>query len=287
MIKNKKQVKPYWIRTAIPNSSNIKRLKMTLRQHHLHTVCEEAICPNLNECFTKGTASFMIMGKICTRRCPFCDVVHGRPAPLDNQEPEHLAKTIADMNLNYVVITSVNRDDLRDGGASHFIQCIQAIKKISPKIRIETLVPDFRGRMDKALALFQSSPPDVFSHNLETVPRLYATVRAGANYEESLILLKRFKFQHPNCLTKSGLMLGLGETEDEVENTLEDLRAHDCDVLTLGQYLQPSLKHLPVFRYVPPSEFEVLGNTARKMGFKYVNSAPMVRSSYHAADLFN
>jgi len=287
MLKNKRQVKPHWIRTAIPNSSNIKRLKTTLRQQRLHTVCEEAICPNLNECFAQGTASFIIMGKICTRRCPFCDVAHGRPPVLDSQEPENLAKTIAAMKLNYVVITSVNRDDLRDGGANHFIQCIHAIRKISPKTKIEILTPDFRGRMDKALAILKQFPPDVFAHNLETVPRLYSTVRAGANYKESLILLKHFKFQHQNCLTKSGLMLGLGETRSEVENTLEDLRAHDCDALTLGQYLQPSRQHLPVFRYVPPSEFEALGHTARKMGFKHVNSAPMVRSSYHAADLLN
>lgn len=287
MLENKKQTKPYWIRSIIPSDSTVKHLKTTLNQQRLHTVCEEATCPNLNECFSQGTASFMIMGKICTRLCPFCDVAHGRPAPLDNQEPENLAKTIAKMNVQYVVITSVNRDDVRDGGASHFVQCIQAIRNISPKTHIEILVPDFRGKIDKALIAFEKFIPDVFSHNLETVPRLYATVRAGANYEESLMLLKRFKLQHEECITKSGLMLGLGETHEEVEKTLLDLRNHTCDALTLGQYLQPSRQHLPVFRYVLPSEFESLANTARKMGFKHVNSAPMVRSSYHAADILN
>jgi lipoic acid synthetase len=287
MLENKKHTKPYWIRSVIPNDSTVKHLKIRLRQHRLHTVCEEASCPNLTECFSQGTASFMIMGKICTRLCSFCDVSHGQPMPLDSQEPENLAKTIAEMNLQYVVITSVNRDDVRDGGASHFVQCIQAIRALSPKTRIETLVPDFRRRVDKALIAFEKFPPDVFSHNLETVPRLYATVRAGANYEESLMLLKRFKLQHEGCVTKSGLMLGLGETAEEVEKTLLDLRNHDCDALTVGQYLQPSRQHFPVFRYVLPSEFQSLANTARKMGFQYVNSAPMVRSSYHAADIFN
>ncbi len=274
--------KPDWIRIRIPSGSAIKDLKQVLRDHKLHTVCEEAACPNLNECFSHGTATFMIMGDICTRRCPFCDVAHGRPEPLDPNEPVNLATTIAAMKLKYVVITSVDRDDLRDGGAGHFVECIQSVREKSPTIKIEVLVPDFRGRMEKALEIFHKALPDVFNHNLETVPRLYKQARPGADYQWSLDLLKRFKAEHPNVPTKSGLMLGLGEEMHEIEEVMRDLRAHDCDMLTLGQYLQPSQHHLPVQRYVTPSEFAELAEKARAMGFQNVASAPMVRSSYHA-----
>lgn len=274
--------KPDWIRIKIPNSNQVNHLKAKLRQNHLHTVCEEATCPNLNECFSGGTATFMIMGDICTRRCPFCDVAHGRPEPLNPEEPQQLAQTIADMNLKYVVITSVDRDDLRDGGAEHFVQCIQATRQIVPHIKIEVLVPDFRGRMEKALAIFKQAPPDVFNHNLETVPRLYKQSRPGADYQWSLDLLKAYKQQQPDVPTKSGIMLGLGEEISEVEQVMQDLRVHDCDMLTLGQYLQPSRYHLPVQRYVTPDEFKQLGALGEKMGFKNVASAPLVRSSYHA-----
>jgi lipoic acid synthetase len=274
--------KPDWIRIKIPNSNQVNHLKAKLRENHLHTVCEEATCPNLNECFSGGTATFMIMGDICTRRCPFCDVAHGRPEPLNPNEPQQLAQTIADMNLKYVVITSVDRDDLRDGGAEHFVQCIQATREIVPHIKIEVLVPDFRGRMEKALAIFKQAPPDVFNHNLETVPRLYKQSRPGADYQWSLDLLKAYKQQQSDVPTKSGIMLGLGEEISEVEQVMQDLRAHDCDMLTLGQYLQPSRYHLPVQRYVTPDEFKQLGALGEKMGFKNVASAPLVRSSYHA-----
>jgi lipoic acid synthetase len=253
-----------------------------LRDNRLHTVCEEASCPNIGECFAGGTATFMIMGDICTRRCPFCDVAHGRPEPLDADEPDNLGRTIKAMGLNYVVITSVDRDDLRDGGAAHFSACITSIREQSPSIQIEVLVPDFRGRMDRALDILVNTPPDVFNHNLETVPSLYKKVRPGSDYSWSLNLLKRFKALHPQVPTKSGLMLGVGETLDEVEQVMRDLREHDCDMLTLGQYLQPSVHHLPVSRYVHPDEFEQLGELGRKLGFSHVASGPMVRSSYHA-----
>ncbi len=274
--------KPEWIRAKFPGGPEVARLKSILREHHLHTVCEEASCPNLGECFGKGTATFMIMGDICTRRCPFCDVAFGRPNPLDAEEPANLAKTIAAMGLKYVVITSVDRDDLKDGGAAHFVACIQETRRVSPGIVIEVLVPDFRGRMDPALALFESSPPDVFNHNLETVPRLYRQARPGAKYELSLDLLRRFKQLHPQVPTKSGLMLGLGEEIAEIEQVMHDLRAHDVDMLTLGQYLQPSKHHLPVARYAHPDEFERLRVLGEEMGFRHVASGAMVRSSYHA-----
>ena len=274
--------KPKWIRMKRPTGNTVNRLKDKLRENNLHTVCEEAACPNLNECFSGGTATFMIMGDVCTRRCPFCDVAHGRPAPLDAEEPDNLARTIADMKLNYVVITSVDRDDLRDGGAAHFIACIEAIREQSANTKIEILVPDFRGRMDVALDIFHQAPPDVLNHNLETVPRLYKQARPGADYRWSLELLKRFKAEHSDVPTKSGLMLGLGEEIDEVLEVMKDLRAHNCEMLTLGQYLQPSPHHLAVQRYVTPDEFEQLRIEGEKMGFHNVASGPMVRSSYHA-----
>jgi lipoic acid synthetase len=274
--------KPPWIRAKSPSHPAVTRLKGVLRDNRLHTVCEEASCPNLGECFAGGTATFMIMGDICTRRCPFCDVAHGRPEPLDADEPENLGRTIRAMGLNYVVVTSVDRDDLRDGGAAHFVACIDAIRAHNPGIRIEVLVPDFRGRMDRALDILTRSPPDVFNHNLETVPGLYRKVRPGSDYAWSLNLLKRFKALHPDVPTKSGLMLGVGETMEEVEQVMRDLREHDCDMLTLGQYLQPSLHHLPLARYVHPDEFERLGVLGHELGFTHVASGPMVRSSYHA-----
>lgn len=274
--------KPKWIRARVANHPRVAELKAALRKNNLHTVCEEAACPNLGECFTQGTATFMIMGDICTRRCPFCDVSHGKPGALDPQEPLHLARTVRDMGLKYVVITSVDRDDLKDGGAGHFTACIQAVREHNPDIQIETLVPDFRGRMDIALRIMEQAPPDVFNHNLETVPRLYKQARPGADYAWSLQLIQRFKQQHPNVPTKSGLMLGLGETIDEIKEVMQDLRNHACDRLTLGQYLQPSKHHLPVIRYVTPEEFDQLAIEANKMGFNHVASGPMVRSSYHA-----
>jgi lipoic acid synthetase len=274
--------KPLWIRARSPAHPAVGRLKGVLRENRLHTVCEEASCPNLGECFAGGTATFMIMGDICTRRCPFCDVAHGRPQPLDADEPENLGRTIRQMGLRYVVVTSVDRDDLRDGGAAHFTACIEAIRRHSPEIRVEVLVPDFRGRMDRALQILNQSPPDVFNHNLETVPRLYKKVRPGSDYEWSLDLLRRFKVLHPQVPTKSGLMLGVGERIEEVEQVMRDLRAHDCDMLTLGQYLQPSVHHLAVDRYVHPDEFDRLGKLGHALGFKHVASGPMVRSSYHA-----
>jgi lipoyl synthase len=274
--------KPAWIRAKSPAHPEVQRLKQILRDNRLHTVCEEASCPNLGECFAHGTATFMIMGDICTRRCPFCDVAHGRPDPLDAEEPRNLARTIQAMGLKYVVVTSVDRDDLRDGGAQHFVDCIAAIRGVNPATRIEVLVPDFRGRMERALEIFRAAPPDVFNHNLETVPRLYKQARPGADYAWSLELLKRFKAEHPGVPTKSGLMLGLGEELSEVEQVMRDLRAHDCDMLTLGQYLQPSLNHLPVDRFVTPDEFVRLGEIGDSLGFEHVASGPMVRSSYHA-----
>ena len=274
--------KPPWIRAKSPADPAVSRLKGVLRENSLHTVCEEASCPNIGECFAGGTATFMIMGDICTRRCPFCDVAHGRPDPLDADEPENLGRTIQAMGLRYVVVTSVDRDDLRDGGAEHFTQCIEAIRRHSPDIRVEVLVPDFRGRMDRALDILIQSPPDVFNHNLETVPSLYKKVRPGSDYAWSLNLLKRFKALHPEVATKSGLMLGVGEEISEVEQVMRDLREHDCDMLTLGQYLQPSVHHLPLDRYVHPDEFDRLGELGYEMGFSHVASGPMVRSSYHA-----
>ncbi|MGQ0586926.1 MAG: lipoyl synthase, partial [Gammaproteobacteria bacterium] len=274
--------KPEWIRAKIASTPEVARIKQALRDNKLHTVCEEASCPNLAECFGKGTATFMIMGDICTRRCPFCDVAHGRPNPLDTDEPRHLANTIRDMKLKYVVITSVDRDDLLDGGAAHFAECIRETRAASPGIRIEVLVPDFRGRMDPALAIFKDTPPDVFNHNLETVPRLYKQARPGSDYDWSLDLLERFKALHPEVPTKSGLMLGLGEEIAEIEQVMRDLRAHEVDMLTLGQYLQPSRHHLPVARYAHPDEFARLRVLGGQMGFSHVASGPMVRSSYHA-----
>ena len=274
--------KPAWIRAPFPGTPEVLRLKKILREHRLHTVCEEANCPNLGECFGHGTATFMIMGDICTRRCPFCDVGHGRPNPLDPQEPTNLARTVAAMGLKYVVITSVDRDDLRDGGAAHFAECIRAVRAARPDIGIETLVPDFRGRMATALEILEREPPDVFNHNLETVPRLYRQARPGADYQYSLELLERFKERQPRVPTKSGLMLGLGETPEEIQEVMRDLRAHEVEMLTLGQYLQPSAHHLPVARYAPLEEFERLREFGEALGFTHVASAPLVRSSYHA-----
>lgn len=274
--------KPKWIRARSPNSPEVLRLKTILREQKLHTVCEEAACPNLGECFHQGTATFMIMGGICTRRCPFCDVAHGRPGPLDSDEPRHLAETIRAMGLRFVVITSVDRDDLRDGGAAHFAECIRAVRDASPQTSIEILTPDFRGREEQALALLAAEPPDVFNHNLETVPRLYRQARPGASYEGSLQLIRQFKRMCPAVPTKSGLMVGLGETQEEIIAVLKDLRAHGCDNLTIGQYLAPSRHHLPVVRYVTPEEFEEYARIARELGFDKVASGPMVRSSYHA-----
>jgi lipoic acid synthetase len=274
--------KPAWIRARSPAGPAVQRLKKVLRENQLYTVCEEASCPNLGECFAHGTATFMIMGDICTRRCPFCDVAHGRPDPLDADEPQNLAVTIEAMGLSYVVITSVDRDDLRDGGAGHFAACIQSVRAINPQTQIEILVPDFRGRMERALKILHQAPPDVFNHNLETVPRLYKKVRPGSDYRWSLDLLKQFKQEHPEVPSKSGLMLGLGETIAEVEQVMQDMRAHHVEMLTLGQYLQPGKHHLPVDRFVHPDEFEALGEKARELGFSKVASGPMVRSSYHA-----
>ncbi len=274
--------KPAWIRAALPAGAGVQRIRRILRERELHSVCEEAQCPNLGECFSHGTATFMIMGDVCTRRCPFCDVAHGRPQPLNPAEPRQLAEAIAEMRLRYVVITSVDRDDLRDGGAQHFVDCIQSVRELTPETTIEVLVPDFRGRMDVALALFNQAPPDVFNHNLETVPRLYRRARPGSDYAWSLQLLRDFRARHPAVPTKSGLMLGLGETQEEVEQVMQDLRAHDCQMLTLGQYLQPSHDHLPVERFVTPDEFAALKALGDAMGFVNVASGPMVRSSYHA-----
>ncbi len=274
--------KPDWIRVRMPVSPEVERIKKILRKHALATVCEEASCPNLGECFSGGTATFMIMGEICTRRCPFCDVGHGKPNPLDSDEPLQLATAIAEMRLKYVVITSVDRDDLRDGGAQHFADCIREARRLSPALQVEILTPDFRGRMDVALDILERQPPDVFNHNLETVPRLYRQARPGANYKWSLQLLQRYKARKPGVLTKSGLMVGLGETKEEIIDVLKDMREHDIDMLTIGQYLQPSRDHLPVSRYVHPDEFEEYSRVAAELGFRHAACGPLVRSSYHA-----
>lgn len=274
--------KPDWIRVKIPASSKINHIKQKLREHKLASVCEEASCPNLGECFSNGTATFMIMGDICTRRCPFCDVAHGKPKPLYENEPTELAAAISEMGLSYVVITSVDRDDLKDSGAQHFANCISETRRLNPEIKVEVLVPDFRGRMEIALEILKDSPPDVFNHNLETVPRLYKQARPGADYAWSLELLKRYKALKPEVTTKSGLMLGLGETLDEVKQVMVDLYEHNIDMVTLGQYLQPSRDHLKVERFVHPDEFEELRVYGESLGFKHVASGPLVRSSYHA-----
>jgi lipoic acid synthetase len=274
--------KPDWIRVRIPANPEIGRIKDILRSRKLASVCEEASCPNLAECFSHGTATFMIMGEICTRRCPFCDVAHGSPLALDPDEPRQLAAAIAEMQLKYVVVTSVDRDDLKDSGAGHFADCIREIRLQTPGTTVEVLVPDFRGRMEIALDILALTPPDVFNHNLETVPRLYKKARPGADYAWSLALLKAFKAARPEVPTKSGLMLGLGETHEEVIEVMQDLRAHDVDMLTLGQYLQPSRDHLAVERFVHPDEFAELGRLAEEIGFSQVASGPLVRSSYHA-----
>nr|WP_257786667.1 lipoyl synthase [Pandoraea thiooxydans] len=275
--------KPEWIRVkAATGNSRFYEIKQILRDHNLYTVCEEASCPNIGECFGKGTATFMIMGDKCTRRCPFCDVGHGRPDPLDAAEPLNLAKTIAALKLKYVVITSVDRDDLRDGGAQHFVDCIRQVREHSPATRIEILTPDFRGRLDRALGILNAAPPDVMNHNLETVPRLYKEARPGSDYQHSLNLLKEFKRLHPEVPAKSGLMVGLGETDEEILQVMRDLRAHDVDMLTIGQYLQPSEHHLPVRRYVTPETFKMFEEEALKMGFSHAAVGAMVRSSYHA-----
>lgn len=274
--------KPDWIRVKIPTSPKIGHIKEKLRKHKLASVCEEASCPNLGECFSNGTATFMIMGEICTRRCPFCDVAHGKPKPLYEDEPRELAEAIAEMGLSYVVITSVDRDDLKDSGAGHFAKCISETRKYNPDIKVEVLVPDFRGRMDIALEILKQTPPDVFNHNLESIPRLYKKVRPGADYQWSLDLLKAYKSLQPSVMTKSGLMLGLGESLDEVKEVLSDLRAHDVNMITLGQYLQPSKNHLKVERFVHPDEFAELKRFGDELGFDHVASGPLVRSSYHA-----
>lgn len=274
--------KPDWIRVKIPVSPKIAHIKNTLRQHKLASVCEEASCPNLGECFSNGTATFMVMGEICTRRCPFCDVAHGKPNPLNADEPRELAEAINEMGLSYVVITSVDRDDLKDSGAQHFADCISETKRLNPNTQVEVLVPDFRGRMEIALDILEQTPPDVFNHNLETVPRLYKKARPGADYQWSLDLLAAYKLRRPDVTTKSGLMLGLGETIEEVMRELEDMRKHNVDMITLGQYLQPSKDHLRVERFVHPDEFEQLREFGESLGFKHIASGPLVRSSYHA-----
>lgn len=274
--------KPEWLRIKMSPSTKVTEVKERLRKHKLASVCEEANCPNLNECFSGGTATFMIMGEICTRRCPFCDVAHGRPLALDPNEPVELAEAISDMGLKYVVITSVDRDDLRDGGAQHFADCIRETRLRVPNIRVEVLVPDFRGRMEVALDILSAEPPDVFNHNLESIPRLYKEMRPGSDYQWSLDLLKKYKERNPDVLTKTGLMLGMGETKDELLQVFEDMRKHDIDMLTLGQYLMPSKNHYPMDRYVHPDEFAELGKIAEDMGFLSVASGPLVRSSYHA-----
>lgn len=279
--------KPHWIRVRLPTGNAVAKLKSELRANDLVTVCEEASCPNIHECFSKGTATFMILGEICTRRCAFCDVAHGRPKPPDVNEAANLARTIARMRLRYVVITSVDRDDLRDGGAQHFVDCITAVRESTPGIQIEILTPDFRGKgkLERALRILKDGPPDVFNHNLETVPHLYRQVRPGADYQWSLDLLQRFKDQHSNIPTKSGIMAGLGETFDQVLETMEDLRRHDVDMFTFGQYLQPTRHHHPVMRYWTPEEFEEIRVAGEAMGFSHVASGPLVRSSYHADEM--
>jgi len=275
--------KPEWIRVKAGSpSTRFYEIKQILREHKLHTVCEEASCPNIGECFGKGTATFMIMGDKCTRRCPFCDVGHGRPDPLDAAEPLNLAKTIAALRLKYVVITSVDRDDLRDGGAAHFVECIEKTRELSPETKIEILTPDFRGRLDRALGILKAAPPDVMNHNLETIPRLYKEARPGSDYRFSLDLLKRFKAEVPGVPTKSGLMVGLGETDDEILEVMRDMREHGIEMLTIGQYLAPSGHHLPVRRYVHPDTFRMFEAKAAEMGFSHAAVGAMVRSSYHA-----
>jgi lipoic acid synthetase len=274
--------KPDWIRVRLGGGARFREVKRILRDHRLHTVCEEATCPNIGECFGKGTATFMILGDLCTRRCPFCDVAHGKPLPPDADEPANLARTIAALKLQYVVITSVDRDDLHDGGAMHFAECIRAVRAHAPQTRIEVLVPDFRGRLAVALDALSIAPPDVMNHNLETVPRLYRQARPGAEYAHSLKLLKDFKSRFPQIPTKSGLMVGLGETDAEILQVMRDLRAHDVEMLTIGQYLQPSTHHLPVARYVEPAVFDEFARHAREMGFMHAACGPLVRSSYHA-----
>ena len=274
--------KPEWIRMKVPDSARYHEIKQILRDNNLHTVCEEATCPNIGECFSGGTATFMILGDVCTRRCPFCDVAHGKPLPPDTEEPEKMARTIAAMRLKYVVITSVDRDDLRDGGAQHFVDCIRAARAHSPHLKIEVLVPDFRGRLDTALEILAAAPPDVMNHNLETIPRLYKQARPGADYAHSLKLLADFGARFPAIPTKSGLMLGLGETDEEILEVMRDLRAHGVTMLTLGQYLQPSAHHLPVLRFVEPDRFAWFEQQALAMGFTQAACGPMVRSSYHA-----
>ena len=276
------QRKPEWMRIRISSSPKVQEIKDILRKNNLATVCEEAACPNLSECFSHGTATFMIMGEICTRRCPFCDVGHGKPNPLDLNEPASLAQAIHEMQLRYVVITSVDRDDLRDGGAQHFANCIREAKLLSPNLKVEVLVPDFRGRMEPALEILTETPPDVFNHNMETIPRLYREARPGANYKWSLKLLQQYKQLNPNVPTKSGLMVGLGESKDELLRTLDDLREHDVEMITVGQYLQPSKNHLPVDRFVHPDEFDEYAEYGHSIGFNQVASGPLVRSSYHA-----
>ncbi|MXR36984.1 lipoyl synthase [Craterilacuibacter sinensis] len=279
---DEKLKKPEWIRAKLPSGQRFGEIKDILRAQKLHTVCEEATCPNIGECFSKGTATFMIMGDICTRRCPFCDVGHGRPNPLDPNEPKHLAETVAALKLRYVVITSVDRDDLRDGGAQHFADCISEIRKLSPDTQIEVLVPDFRGRLEIALDILAATPPDVMNHNLETAPRLYKQARPGADYVHSLELLKQYKALRPEVRTKSGIMVGLGETDEEVRAVMADMRRYDIDMLTVGQYLQPTDGHLPVLRYVHPDQFKAFETEAYAMGFKHAAVGAMVRSSYHA-----
>jgi len=274
--------KPGWIRVKAGSGQDYQNVKRILREHRLHTVCEEASCPNIGECFSKGTATFMILGDTCTRRCPFCDVAHGKPLSPDASEPDNLALSIRALKLKYAVITSVDRDDLRDGGAKHFADCLQAIRNSAPATRLEILVPDFRGRLERALDELSHCLPDVFNHNLETVPRLYPLARPGANYVHSLELLKRFKVRFPQIPTKSGLMLGLGENDEEVLQVMRDLRAHQVDMLTLGQYLQPTSGHLPVVRYASPDTFAMFRRAAREMGFAHAACGPMVRSSYFA-----
>ena len=274
--------KPAWLKIELPHSENFKKVKEIIHQNNLHTVCEEASCPNIGECFSKGTATFMIMGDICTRRCPFCDVSHGRPLPLDKNEPKNLAESIYKLNLNYVVVTSVDRDDLKDGGAGHFVECIDSIRKKIPSIEIEILIPDFRGREQIAINSFAKSLPDVLNHNIETVPRLYKEVRPGSVYSQSLKLLKDFSDTYPELVTKSGFMIGLGETFEEIEETLADLAKHDVKMVTIGQYLQPSMDHLPVHTYYDPAYFERINQVAKQFNFSSIACGPFVRSSYHA-----
>jgi len=283
IVPKEKLARPDWIRVRAPGAdSRFHDIKRILREQKLHTVCEEASCPNIGECFGKGTATFMILGDICTRRCPFCDVAHGRPLPPDAEEPAHLADTIARLKLTYVVVTSVDRDDLKDGGAQHFVDCIRAVRERSPQTTLEVLVPDFRGRLDRALEVLSAAPPDVMNHNLETVPRLYRAARPGGDYAHSLALLQQFKVRFPQVPTKSGLMVGLGETDEEILAVMRDLRAHGVEMLTVGQYLAPSAHHLPVERYVHPDTFAMYEREAAAMGFRHAAIGPLVRSSYHA-----